>query len=89
MKKNFILLIALLFLVLPVMGQIPRMFNYQGIARLADGSPMSNQNLSVKIAILPDLNETEAVFKKNIKSQPIRMVYIPCRLEEDRQLGVA
>lgn len=81
MKKNYILLMVMLFLVLPVIGQIPRMFNCQGIARLADGSPMSNQNLSVKITILPDLNATEAVFAEK---HQMRMVYIPCRLEEER-----
>ena len=64
MKKNYILLMVMLCLVLPGMGQIPRMFNYQGIARLADGSPMSNQNLHIKIAILPELNATESVFEE-------------------------
>jgi hypothetical protein len=64
MKKNYILLMVMLCLVLPGMGQIPRIFNYQGIARLADGSPMSNQNLHIKIAILPELNATESVFEE-------------------------
>ena len=64
MKKNYILLMAMLCLVLPVIGQIPRMFNYQGIARLADGSPMSNQSLHIKIAILPELNAIESVFEE-------------------------
>ncbi|WP_316847372.1 hypothetical protein [Pedobacter psychrodurus] len=52
MKK--ILLIALLCvgLALAVKAQAPQQFNYQGAARNANGTPLANKNISIRISIL-------------------------------------
>jgi hypothetical protein len=52
MKK--ILLIALLSvgLALAVKAQAPQQFNYQGAARNANGTPLANKNISIRISIL-------------------------------------
>ncbi|WP_343523327.1 hypothetical protein [Pedobacter sp.] len=52
MKK--ILLITLLgfALALTVKAQAPQQFNYQGAARNANGTPMANKNISLRISIL-------------------------------------
>ena len=36
------------------MAQPPQAFNYQGIARDAAGAPLTNANISLRIAILQD-----------------------------------
>jgi hypothetical protein len=49
---------------LSVKAQVPLMFNYQGIARDQKGNPISNQTMSLKIAILPDANAVNAEYEE-------------------------
>ncbi len=50
MKKIILLLISL-FVVLDMAAQVPQAFNYQAIAKRHNGSPIVNQNISVRITI--------------------------------------
>lgn len=49
--KQF-LLTAFTCLTLLASAQIPQAFNYQAVARNANGSPLANQNIGVKFTIL-------------------------------------
>ncbi|MBK8144694.1 MAG: hypothetical protein IPK62_06655 [Bacteroidetes bacterium] len=54
--KHIFSIAALLSCILPALlsfSQVPTLFNYQGIARAADGTPLANQQISLKFAILP------------------------------------
>lgn len=60
--KNFIFLfLSLAFMSLSVHAQTPEKFNYQGIARNTDGSPMVSQNLGLKISII---NGSTAIYSE-------------------------
>ena len=50
---SFTVLLTFLLTSFGTMAQVPQLFNYQGIARDAAGNPLSNQSLSLKLAILP------------------------------------
>lgn len=47
-----------------VSAQAPKKFNYQGIARDAKGNPMANQQLSLKISILPTQDAAQAEYEE-------------------------
>lgn len=54
----------LLCLVFSVSAQAPPKFNYQGIARDANGNPIANQRMSIQLEILPSLEATQAEYQE-------------------------
>lgn len=54
----------LLCLVLSVSAQAPPKFNYQGIARDANGNPIANQRMSIQLEILASLEATHAEYQE-------------------------
>lgn len=50
--KQLFLLVAACLLYVTVNGQPPKKFNYQGIARNANGQPLANQALGLRISII-------------------------------------
>nr|NQU93850.1 hypothetical protein [Bacteroidota bacterium] len=50
--KQFTLILTAILLGLATMAQTPQSFSYQAIARTADGDPIVNRDISVKISIL-------------------------------------
>ncbi|MFT5019965.1 MAG: hypothetical protein ACI9CU_001357, partial [Polaribacter sp.] len=63
MKSLFTTILAVAILC-PFFGyaQAPEMFNYQGVARNADGKVLSNQEISLRIGILSAVNMDRAVY---------------------------
>ncbi|MFT4982285.1 MAG: hypothetical protein ACI9UR_002155 [Bacteroidia bacterium] len=63
MKSLFNAFVAIALLC-PFLGyaQAPEMFNYQGVARNADGKVLSNQEISLRIGILSAVNMDRAVY---------------------------
>ncbi|MBK8686134.1 MAG: hypothetical protein IPN26_14805 [Bacteroidetes bacterium] len=59
MKHTLLCLIALLAMALNTYSQAPYLFNYQGIARQSDGTPLAEQNIQLKIGIFekPDAQQ--------------------------------
>ncbi|MBP9932941.1 MAG: hypothetical protein KBF25_04555, partial [Chitinophagaceae bacterium] len=59
MKHTLLCLIALLAMALNTYSQAPYLFNYQGIARQSDGTPLAAQNIQLKIGIFekPDAQQ--------------------------------
>ena len=59
MKHTLLCLIALLAMALNAYSQAPYLFNYQGIARQSDGTPLSEQRIQLKIGIFekPDAQQ--------------------------------
>jgi hypothetical protein len=55
-------------------SQVPTLFNYQGIARAADGTPLANQQLSLKFAILPTADALLPEYEETQKVHPQRCV---------------
>ncbi len=53
-----------LSLSIQVMAQAPQKFNYQGIARDAQGNPLKNQKLALKLAVLPAQDASQAEFEE-------------------------
>ena len=49
LKKAFLLVLQ--FFALGVIAQSPSLINYQGVARLADGTPLDNKTISIKFDI--------------------------------------
>ena len=45
-------------------AQVPQLFNYQGIARDSKGEPLSNQIISLKLAILPTLDASISEYEE-------------------------
>jgi trimeric autotransporter adhesin len=60
MKKSFVLFVCMLSASL-LFAQAPAKFNYQGIARNADGSPMAGRTINLRLSILEG-NNGEAVY---------------------------
>lgn len=52
MKKIFLTFASAALLALQAGAQAPEQFNYQGVARSANGAPMANQSVNIKISIL-------------------------------------
>ncbi|WP_293310198.1 collagen-like triple helix repeat-containing protein, partial [Pedobacter sp. UBA5917] len=52
MKKLLLLVILGMSLAFAVKAQAPQQFNYQGAARNANGSPLANKNIALRISIL-------------------------------------
>ena len=48
-------------------AQVPQQLNYQGIARNASGSPITFQNISVKISIIDDASGGQTVYQETRK----------------------
>jgi hypothetical protein len=69
MKSNIKILIGMFILLtmlslVEAYAQVPQLFNYQGIARDAKGNPLSNQNMSLKLSVLPTSDATEAEYEE-------------------------
>lgn len=45
-------------------AQVPQKFNYQGVARSEQGQPLKNQNLKLKIAVLPTEDATVSEYEE-------------------------
>ncbi len=61
MKQTFkLLILAFMMLIMTesAKAQVPQLFNYQGIARDAKGNPLSNQRMTIKLAVLPAADAT-------------------------------
>ncbi|WP_406824080.1 hypothetical protein [Pedobacter sp. KACC 23697] len=52
MKKKILITLLSMGLALAVNAQTPQQFNYQGAARNANGTPLANKNISLRISIL-------------------------------------
>jgi len=52
MKRNTLLIIALIAISLSLRAQVPQGFNYQAVARNASGALLANHNSSIRISIL-------------------------------------
>ena len=52
MKQIFLIFASAVVFALQVNAQAPKQFNYQGVARSSNGTPLSNQSISIKISIL-------------------------------------
>ena len=52
MKKLIFSTIGFMMITLVALAQAPQKFNYQGVARTSTGSPMSNQEIGLKISVL-------------------------------------
>ncbi len=50
--KNWLIIAVIWFLALPLLAQAPLGFNYQGIARQADGTPISEQDIGIRVSII-------------------------------------
>ncbi|MBL7773372.1 MAG: hypothetical protein JNM95_10965, partial [Chitinophagaceae bacterium] len=49
---------------LSTFAQVPQKFNYQGVARTEQGDPIKNQNLKLKIAVLPTEDATVSEYEE-------------------------
>lgn len=67
MKKLSLFIIGL-FLSVAVMAQPPQKFNYQGVARMANGSPITSQSISLKISILEGSSSGSPVYVETHKT---------------------
>ncbi len=52
MNRFFKLSVLFLFYNLSVLAQVPKGINYQGVARLATGTPIASKTISIKISLL-------------------------------------
>jgi hypothetical protein len=52
MKKSLLLLTLMLAIMLGIQAQSPQMFNYQAVARAANGKVIANKNVSFRFSIL-------------------------------------
>ena len=51
MKKNYLIILLVLYIVNPVLSQIPGTFNYQAVVKNSSGEILSNQDISVQVSI--------------------------------------
>ncbi|MCZ2140603.1 MAG: hypothetical protein LC096_04350 [Bacteroidia bacterium] len=63
-KLKFMMAFAFIFLASALYAQVPQLFNYQGVARDAKGNPMSNQQISLKLTILPTADASAAEYEE-------------------------
>ena len=65
---NFIVLlwsfVSLFLCAHTAQAQVPQLFNYQGIARDAQGNPLVNQTLSIKLSVLQASDATVAEYEE-------------------------
>ncbi|MBL7765308.1 MAG: tail fiber domain-containing protein [Chitinophagaceae bacterium] len=54
-----------LFLALKSNAQSPQLFNYQGIARDVQGNPLAQQQLSLKLTVLPTIDATVPEYEES------------------------
>ncbi len=64
MTKKTLMVIVACCLSIFMMAQAPQKFNYQGIARDAQGNPLKNQKLALKLTLLPAQDATQAEFEE-------------------------
>lgn len=66
MKSKIQIILSLAFMLIASMsfGQVPQKFNYQGIARDAKGNPLGNQQISLKLSILPVADAANAEYEE-------------------------
>jgi Chaperone of endosialidase len=64
MMKQITLFMSLLLFVGTAMAQVPQKFNYQGIARDAQGNAMAKQKLALKLTVLPTADATVAEYEE-------------------------
>ena len=71
MKKTTIHILRIIILMLlnlqmidTAWAQVPQLFNYQGIARDAQGNPLSNQKMSIKLTVLPTSDAEVAEYEE-------------------------
>lgn len=66
--KQTIKKLMLSFLALLMAGtlaaQVPQLFNYQGIARDKSGNPLKNQQMTIRLSVLPGADATEAEYEE-------------------------
>jgi uncharacterized protein (TIGR02145 family) len=62
MKKSAILTALFLFSLSTLFGQVPQKINYQAVARHADGTAITNQQIAIRIAILLGSAQGNAVY---------------------------
>jgi len=67
MKKLLLIALLNIGLVLGVKAQAPQQFNYQGAARNANGTPLANKNISLRISIL-DASSTGTVQYSEVRN---------------------
>jgi trimeric autotransporter adhesin len=60
LKNTLMLSLACGISINTMYAQAPQKFNYQGIARDAKGNPLANQQMQLKLSILPAADATEA-----------------------------
>lgn len=60
--KSFLLVIVFQLLVVNLFAQAPKSFNYQGVARDADGQVLPQQTIGLKVSILSQDNPNEAQY---------------------------
>ena len=70
MKKITSILTTLVLFCITVFAQAPQAFNYQGVARDAEGNPLVNREIGLQISILEDATtiytETHSVLTSNL-----------------------
>ena len=72
MKKkfySFLFLITGLFFCCNIFGQVPQAFNYQAVIRDASGSPLQNQNISLRIGILQNSPTGQVLYSERQTKQ--------------------
>lgn len=62
--RNFILLIAISFFSAAGIAQVPQLFKYQGLARAADGTPLADSAISIRISIHKDSPAGTVVYRE-------------------------
>lgn len=60
--KTCIFLVLVLLVSMDVMAQVPQGFNFQAIARSAEGIPLSSQNISVQIEVVKGTEDGSVVY---------------------------
>lgn len=69
MKSTIQDLLVMFFMVIMLSAmdanaQVPKLFNYQGIARDIKGNPLSNQKMSLKLSVLPTADAINAEYEE-------------------------
>ncbi|MEZ5001345.1 MAG: hypothetical protein R2744_13420 [Bacteroidales bacterium] len=56
MKRQFVLVLTFLLILIPLFPQSPGTISYQGVVRNIDGSPIVNQQVSFRFTLLDNLD---------------------------------
>lgn len=62
--KQISIILTMLLMVGILHAQVPQKFNYQGIARDVKGNPLANQQLALKLTVLPTSDATVAEYEE-------------------------